>query len=463
MAIRLRTKMAITHGVVALITVFLVVVASYLIINERFLGYVAAKHFEDHKKVVESFEATYQGGWDTKKLGDLGIEVLHKGYLITVLDNSGNTLWEPKKEKYESYHRTMQEKEKEVLLHFGTPARGVQTKIYELKSGNQNIGKLLVRFYGSYFLTVHDLMFLKYLHNSLFWVAGLAFLLSLILSNLISNKMSGQIGRIIQSAKDMARGKDFQKETVKGNHVVEIRELAQALEYLEESLKEKEASNKRLTADIAHELRTPLSTLQSHLEAMLEGVWQPTYERLVSCHEEIVRMTGLVQDLEKLNKYDTGRIDLKMLEFDMDELVRNIYTNFQGDFYKKNIGFNYSGESCTVMADREKLGQVMVNLISNSLKYTPEKGMVFVNVAADKNHVYIVINDNGVGMSQEDLPKIFNRLYRADTSRARATGGAGIGLAIAKAIVEAHHGQIQVVSQQGKGTEFTVIIPRNQN
>jgi len=461
MAIRLKTKMAITHGLVALITVFLVVVASYLLINERFMDYVVTKHFKEHKKIVEDYQKSYQDGqWKNQQLENLGLAALKEGYLITVTDVSGGTLWEPGREDRANYQRTLKEIEKKIIAHFGTPGQGMQTKSYALIASGKPIGTLNISYYSSYFLTEHDLMFLKYLHNSLFWVAGIAFLISLGLSNVISSGISSQIARIIQSAKDMAKGEALEKGIIMDSQVLEINELAQSLDFLQESLREKEASNKRLSADIAHELRTPISTLQSHLEAMMEGVWQPTQDRLVSCHEEIIRMAALVNDLEKLNKYDTGQISLNHTSFDLTELVRNIYTNFQGQFYKKSIQCKFQGENCMVIADREKMGQVMVNLMANSLKYTPEGGRVFINIAGDRDHAYIVINDNGIGISEADLPKIFNRLYRADVSRTRATGGAGIGLAVAKAIVEAHQGQIVVVSQQGKGTEFTVVIPK---
>jgi signal transduction histidine kinase len=222
----------------------------------------------------------------------------------------------------------------------------------------------------------------------------------------------------------------------------------------------KEQLKKRMTADFAHELRTPLTTLQSHLEALIDGVWQPTIERFVSCHEEILRLIRLVGDLERLFKFEDENMILEKTNFDLTELAKSISLNFEGELSHKNIAFKFTGNHHEIRADKDKISQVLVNLLSNSLKYTPVNGRILMDVTGDKEHVYLVINDSGVGIPTKDLSNVFNRFYRSDASRTRETGGAGIGLTIAKSIVEAHRGSIDVVSQENLGTEITVILPR---
>lgn len=460
MATRLRTRLAITHAITALITIILVVLASYYLINQRFLHYLDENQIRHHSVLVEDFSKAYQSGkWDQAILEKVGIPYLLEGYMVKLTDSTGKILWDSRMADKQVYQQAMEKIKNRQLSHFGEFQPSLLTSKYKLEPKKDVKAVLEISYYSTHFLTDHDLMFLAYLNNALLWIAGLSFLTALGVSTLLSRTISSQITAVINTAQEMAKGTSNINVDLEQSNVEEIKKLGAAIKYLDRNLKEKEAGNKRLTADIAHELRTPLSTLQGHLEAMLEGIWQPTQERLVSCHEEIIRMIGLVNNLEKLNKYDTGQIKLSKTKFDLAELTKNIATNFEGNFLKRKISFKYAGQDCEVFADREKMGQVIVNLLSNSLKYTVEGGRVFISVSTDDQFVYLVVNDSGIGIARADLPKIFDRLYRTDLSRARATGGAGIGLAIAKAIIEAHGGQIEVVSQEGKGTEFTVIIP----
>lgn len=461
MAIKLRTKMAATHGMVALITIFLVVAVSYLLINERFIDYVTEDKIDEREQIAYSFSEAYQNGkWNSQVLRSKGLRALKRGFFITIKDDQGKILWKPSLLEPSTFEEISKELEEKTAFHYGIPNPRKYESMYWLKNNQVSYAQVKVTYFSTYFLTEHDAMFLKYLNTSLLWVAGFSFLLSLVLSVYVSSRLSSQLSRIVERAKDLVKGNNKKDDQLIDKSIVEILELRDAIDYLEEILKEKEMSNKRMSADIAHELRTPLSSLQSHIEALIEGIWEPTQDRLISCHEEVIRMTGLVKDLEQLNKYETSQIKLIKSNFDISELVKNIFTNFQSDFVKKNIEFLFKGDCCEIFADREKMGQVIVNLVSNSLKYTPEGGRVFISCTTDEKFTYIIINDNGIGIAQHDLPNIFNRLYRADTSRTRATGGAGIGLAIAKAIIEAHRGHIGVVSQVGKGTEVTVVIPK---
>lgn len=243
----------------------------------------------------------------------------------------------------------------------------------------------------------------------------------------------------------------------------EINSLIEELNALRETVLKNEKLKKRMTADFAHELRTPLTTLQSHLEALIDGVWQPTIERFVSCHEEILRLIRLVGDLERLSKFENENIILDKSNFDVSELAKSICRNFEGELTHKNIVLNFTGNQQEIYADKDKISQVIVNLLSNSFKYTSVNGRILMDISGDKEHVYLVINDSGIGIPTKDISNVFNRLYRSDASRTRTTGGAGIGLTIAKSIVEAHRGSIDIVSQEGLGTELTMILPKRQH
>ncbi len=216
-----------------------------------------------------------------------------------------------------------------------------------------------------------------------------------------------------------------------------------------------------MAADVAHELRTPLANLQSSLEAMIDGVWPANEECLESCHEEIIRINRLVGDLEKIERIEAETMGLTFSEFDLSELIKHIVKNFETEFYKKDVRFNFSGEEEMITAVKDKISQVVVNLIANALKYTPTGGgLVEIQVTGTEHATEFMVRDNGEGISPEDIPYIFERFYRSDKSRNRLTGGSGLGLTIARAIVDAHNGEITVFSELGKGAIFVVYLPK---
>jgi signal transduction histidine kinase len=283
--------------------------------------------------------------------------------------------------------------------------------------------------------------------------------LSLFIAAFMAKRLSTPISRVIDTARKISKGY-YQDRITEKSDTKEISQLTETINNLAETLERQEMLRKRLTADVAHELRTPLATLQSHMEAMIDGVWKPDIDRLKSCHEEIVRISRLVGELEKLAKYESESLILNKTSFDVSQLIQNIIRNFEMDFVNKGLDIKFYGEKEIVFADKDKISQVIINLLSNALKYTPEGGRVEVKVEGSGDMINIIVKDTGEGISPEDLPYIFERFYRADKSRNRLTGGAGIGLTIAKAIVEAHKGRIQANSKINEGTEFIVSLPK---
>ena len=193
---------------------------------------------------------------------------------------------------------------------------------------------------------------------------------------------------------------------------------------------------------------------------MIDGIWKPEAVRLQSCHEETVRLSKLVGDLEKLSLYEGENLVLTKRPFDISSLIARVALNFEAEFKSKGIALQAKMQPVEIVADEDKISQVLVNLLSNALKYTNEGGEVAVKTIPKEDAVEIEISDTGIGISDEDQQLIFERFYRTDLSRNRKSGGSGIGLAIAKAIISAHHGTIAVKSTPGIGSTFTIILPR---
>lgn len=302
-------------------------------------------------------------------------------------------------------------------------------------------------------------MYSKTLNKILIGVGAASLCCALILGLIMAEGLSRPILKVINIAEMISKG-DYSQKIQKKSNIEEIDKLTTAINSLGISLHEQEKLRERLTRDVSHELRTPLSTLQSHMEALIDGIWEPTPDRLISCHEEILRLKRLVGDLEKLAQYESENLVLNKTKFNIGEVIKNIVLNFEKEFLNKGVSLIFHEKDIISYLDKDKISQVVVNLISNALKYTPKDGKVEVQIYEEETYIELSVKDTGIGISQDDLPYVFERFYRADESRNKLTGGAGIGLTISKSIVNAHGGSITVDSIIDQGTNFMVKIPK---
>lgn len=225
-----------------------------------------------------------------------------------------------------------------------------------------------------------------------------------------------------------------------------------------------ENSRKAFVANVSHELRTPLTNIKSYAETMLDSDLDPetTESFLQVINSEADRMTRLVRDLLVLSQLDHANTGLKPVELDISELVSDTVNTMRIEAKNRQLTLTYVPGSSTetIMADPDRIRQVIVNILSNAIKYTPAHGSVTVLCGQQKNNVYVQISDTGIGIPEKDLPMLFERFYRVDKARSREMGGTGLGLAIAKEMVEAHNGSIALDSEYGKGTTVTIYLPR---
>jgi signal transduction histidine kinase len=258
-----------------------------------------------------------------------------------------------------------------------------------------------------------------------------------------------------KAAEKMAKGELGVRVKTLGND--ELNELGLSLNQLASQLQLQETSRKNMTSDIAHELRTPLATIKSHLEAMEDGIFDPTTERIHSLKEEIERLILLVQDLEHLTAMESPEFVLDKKKENLSHIINKSLDAVSGSYVKKGVQLTKSlDESIELTLDAKRITQVLVNLLSNALTYTPPKGTVMVSTKADSDTVLVTVKDTGKGIPEEELKQVFERFYRSEKSRNRDFGGSGIGLTIVKRIVEAHGGQIWIESELGKGTKVHI-------
>ncbi len=297
--------------------------------------------------------------------------------------------------------------------------------------------------------------------RGIFWAGLAASILALALSFFIARRITAPVRALTTAAQHMADGDLSQRVTVASSD--EIGELGHAFNTMASSLARTDQARRNLVADVAHELRTPLTSVLGSLEAMRDGVAQPTPAFLDSAYEEGLLLKRLVNDLQELSLAEAGQIHLDRENTALTEIVASAARAVADQAQAKDIAIDAAvSPDLIVHVDAERIGQVLRNLLANAIAFTPAHGRIEIAAHSADAWVNVSVADTGVGIATPDLAFVFERFYRADQSRARATGGAGLGLAIAKQWVEAHGGKIQVESELGRGTTFMFTLPRAQ-
>jgi signal transduction histidine kinase len=285
-------------------------------------------------------------------------------------------------------------------------------------------------------------MFVNAVHRYLIWASLAALLLAVVLSFLLMRKVLGPLRQMTTIAQKISTG-DYSGQVpfASGD---EVGQLAASFNRMAESLRRIESLRKTLLIDVAHELRTPLTNIRGYLEALTDGVAAPTKETFELLQEETMRLVHLLEDVLRLAKADAARMDLHKKETRMKDLILQGLDIFRPQFESKKIQIETQFGKGTDghLADPDKITQVVTNLLQNAFQYTPIGGFVRIYTEQASGEMKVVFTNTGGELSQKDLPFIFERFYRGEKSRSREHGGAGIGLAIVKELIEAHDGHV---------------------
>lgn len=318
--------------------------------------------------------------------------------------------------------------------------------------------------------------FLASVNRALWWSVLAAAILAAGLAYVLSSRILRPLHALTVAAQKVSAGDLDQRVDV--HSADEVGTLAQTFNKMTEGLARAESMKRKLVADIAHELRTPLTILQGNIEALREGVWEPTPENLSSLDEEVSRLARLVGDLQDLSLAESGQLSLNLQPCAVETVLARAVRAVEVAARDKGVALEMAvaPDLPPVNADPDRLHQVLLNLLGNALRYTPQGGRITVSAGQGgsvfsavraphgsgggfANSVLFTVRDSGPGIDPADLPYVFDRFYRADKSRTRSSGGAGLGLAIAKGIVEAHGGTIRVESALGQGSTFLFTVP----
>jgi signal transduction histidine kinase len=296
--------------------------------------------------------------------------------------------------------------------------------------------------------------------------AAAALAAAIIASLVISRRVVGPVQKMMSISQRVAEGEYQERLSIAGNvqtgQLDELDQLALSFNQMAGRLEKTEAMRRQLIGDVAHELRTPLTAIKGYMEGLIDGVLPPTPETYQQVYTEADRLQRLVNDLQELSRVEAGAIKLNLDPLPMDGLVASVVSHLGRQFEEKGIHLETALPPGLplVLADRDRILQVLTNLVGNALQYTQPGGLVTILAAHDKNEVVVTVKDTGIGIAASQLPHIFDRFYRADKSRARASGGSGIGLTIAQALVKANHGRIWAESPgEGQGSAFHFSLP----
>jgi len=297
------------------------------------------------------------------------------------------------------------------------------------------------------------------INRSLLLGGSLAIAIALLLTFVLSRRMTSPIGALAKAARRLGRGDLSQRVELQGEG--EVAALAQAFNSMAADLEHAEQLRRNLVADVAHELRTPLSNIQGYLEAIRDRVMKPDAATIRSLNEEAALLSRLVDELQELSLAEAGELKLVYQAEDIAKLVKQAVTPWQPQLTAKEISLSLDlpDNLPLVNIDWQRVNQVLHNLLENAVAHTGKGGTINVAATTQGDWVEVCVSDTGEGIPAEDLPNIFERFYRVDKSRARVTGGSGLGLTIAKRLVEAHGGTITVQSKLGKGSRFSLTLP----
>lgn len=345
-----------------------------------------------------------------------------------------------------------------------TDEEGAITEPITISDGKV-VGKVRLWVLGSdVLLTKTDTAFREKTIDAMFLAAAIAVAISVMIGLFVSRMLTNPIRRITGTAKQIRDGDLSARTNMRGDD--EIDQLGETFDEMATSLEKDLKHERRLTSDVAHELRTPLMAMLATVEAMQDGVYPTDNEHLETVASETRRLARLVQQMLDLSRMENHTAPMNIEAVDMVELVRGIVNAQEPLFHERDLRLRFADETQGKMpfikVDPDMITQCVINLMSNAMRYTPEGGWVIVTVGLDRKHLTISVSDTGIGIAKEDLSRIFGRFWRADASRAREAGGLGVGLAVTKQIVERHHGFISVESELEKGTTFTIHLPREQ-
>ena len=458
--LKLNKKLILSLVSLIIIVILSIALSINSVFNKKFEQYIIRNNENEISNIIDSIRSKYVNGeWELSSIQQIGEDAISNGIFVDLYDKDSNLVWGAMTYNKNMCHMVMGSIENNMNYMINKNKSNYTEKLFEIKNlDNEIIGNIKIGSYGLLYYMDNDVDFLKEINKVITSIGIVMVLITIFIAILISNNISKPV-EVVSNMANLIGDGDYDNKIDYDSNIVEIDVLIKSINNLSAKLEEQENLRKRLTTDISHELRTPLTSIQTHLEAMIDGIWEPDTERLNSVNEEVIRLTNLVNQLQNLAKFDSEKSKLNLAKVNVKNLIMNVVYNNQGKALEKNINIECDLESIDSYLDKDKISQVIVNLLSNAIRYTNNGGKIFISSYKENNNLKIQFKDNGIGIPKENIKYIFERFYRVDESRSKNTGGIGVGLTIVKSIIDLHQGTIEFRSELNKGSEFIVILP----
>jgi len=436
-AVGLRARLAIALAGMAVASVVLATVLSNQGLDTRLNAFAHDRLRAAARHSAELAADTYvrDRGWSRAGVSELDHLAHMNGYRLVVLDGNSRR------------------------LGHGSLPRTDRASAAVRVSGRE-VGSVIVSPLSRSVLTGEDRDLHARLNHLHLLAAGLAAALAILASLMLARQLARPLRRLTEAARRMEGG-DLRARSSPGGGA-EMDQLTHALNRLAETLEREDAIRRGVAADVAHELRTPLTGIVSRIEAAQDGVLPDEGKNLEAMHAEALRLAKLVDDLGRLAEAEKPGLLVEKRPLDIAELAKERAAPYEEFFAAKGIDFRRQLEPAAAYGDAARIEQIVDNLLANALRYTDSGGRVVIRTRPAGAEAVLEVEDNGIGIPPEDLPHIFDRFWRGEKSRSRATGGAGIGLTVVNELTTAQEGRIAVDSRPGAGSRFTVILPAEQ-
>lgn len=376
---------------------------------------------------------------------------LTSGVGVRVIDLKGSTVFDSSV--------IIDEQQGDVFTSFAPQDRSQAATASIVLPDGEKVGTVRLWVYGSEALMRQpDQEFRDNSYQAMFIAGGVAIVLASCIGFLFARNLVSPINRIMKTARAIGDGDLSARTKLTGED--EVARLGETFDVMAESVEKDRDLERRLTTDVAHELRTPLMAIQATVEAMIDGVYEADEERLVTVNSEIQRLSRLVNALLKLSRLENRAEPMKEEVVNVGDLIAGIIATHEMFVSDSGLTLEYDAQpDVMVVGDADMIRQATANLISNAVRYTPEGGHITVSVQKGDIMASIAVRDTGIGLTKEEARMVFSRFWRADAGRNRESGGLGVGLAVVKEIVDRHGGWVQVEGEKDKGACFTIHIP----
>ncbi len=454
--ISIRKQLFTIFLTIGLVMLFFTSMIVNVVIKENFEVYVSNNIYQVGDTILELVQEAYKdGSLDEDVVRACIVENPMGNFAISVLDEKKGFLWGTTKDQFfstlESELKGNEKIDYSMYQEIDRPFYGTNEEI---------AGYVRIGYYPSEVLSHNDKKFQSNVKVSLIWCSSIMLMWFVFVGLYISRLFTYHIYGISKTSIALADGKLNARYLFKSK-IKEIETLRHSMNYLGEKLERQDTIRKKLISDVSHEIRTPLQILQSNLEAMIDGIYPIDEEQMNILYKEVVRFGKLLNNLDLLKNVEESESRMNFRVINLNESIAEVFDAFKIVAKEKKINYHIKfseTERVMVSADKDALKQLWMNILSNAFKFTGDKGEIKVTTTLQHKECTIVVQDSGIGIAEEDLPFVFERMYRGDKSREQYEGS-GIGLTMVKNIVEKHKGKVSIESKEGEYTRIIVTLP----